>query len=38
MAQLPREIDGWRAGAHDATYNRETLFDYIDGAAEPYLH
>ena len=35
---VPAELDGWRAEGQDRTYDRESLFDYIDGAAEPYLH
>lgn len=34
---VPREIQGWKAEAEDKTYNRETLFDYINGGAEHYL-
>jgi len=34
---LPRQIAGWRAAPEDRIYTRETLYDYIDGAAEIYL-
>lgn len=34
---VPDEIDGWKAGGKDKIYNRQTLFDYIDGGAEVYL-
>ncbi len=33
----PREVQGWKAEGEDKTYNRETLFDYINGGAEHYL-
>ncbi|MCK4375278.1 MAG: hypothetical protein KAX19_08115, partial [Candidatus Brocadiae bacterium] len=35
---LPPEINGWRAEGKDGFYDRTNLFDYINGAAEPYLH
>ncbi len=35
---LPLEVDGWRAAGEDRIYDATDLFDYIDGAAEPYLH
>lgn len=35
---LPTEVNGWRATGEDATYDRATLYDYINGGAEPYLH
>ena len=31
----PREMDGWRAVGQDRIYDRASLFDYIDGAADP---
>jgi len=34
---VPHEICGWRGDGQDATYDRETVFQYIDGAAEVYL-
>ena len=35
--RIPREVVGLRA-EKDSVYDRSTLFDYIDGGAEPYLH
>jgi hypothetical protein len=35
---LPMEVNGWRTAGEDATYDRTTLYDYINGGAEPYLH
>ncbi len=34
---VPTELSGWRADGEDGVYNRETLYDYINGAAEVYL-
>lgn len=34
---IPREMEGFAAESPDATYDRKTLFDYIDGGAEVYL-
>lgn len=34
---FPQEVSGWKAAGKDSTYNRTTLFDYIDGGAELYL-
>src|SRR3989304_4594407 len=37
---LPDDLNGWQALTQtgpDKTYDRTTLYDYIDGAAEPYL-
>ncbi len=34
---LPDGIQGWRASGQDKTYDRENLFDYINGGAELYL-
>lgn len=33
---LPQQIDGWARADSAATYDRETIFDYIDGAGEVY--
>jgi hypothetical protein len=33
----PSEISGWTWDQADKAYDRETLFDYIDGAAEVFL-
>ena len=35
--QVPKSVDGWKSGAGDASYDRKTLYDYIDGEAEVYL-
>lgn len=34
---LPKQSNEWSATESDQYYNNETLFDYIDGAAELYL-
>jgi hypothetical protein len=34
---LPRTILGWEAAQEDAVYDRQTLYDYLDGGAEVYL-
>jgi len=34
---LPDQVLDWQAEAEDAVYNRETLYDYMDGGAEVYL-
>lgn len=34
---VPKEINSWKAIEQDRVYNRQTLFDYIDGGAEIYL-
>jgi len=34
---LPKEAEGWKASGADAVYNRQTIFDYLDGGAEVYL-
>jgi hypothetical protein len=34
---VPDEIHGWRAQTEFEVYDRETIFDYIDGAGEIYL-
>lgn len=36
-AALPQSINGWKILAADRTFNNETLYDYIDGAAELFL-
>jgi hypothetical protein len=33
---LPPEFDGWRRAGETLLYDRETIFDYIDGAGEVY--
>lgn len=34
---LPSEIHGWKAQGKAKIYDRETIYDYMDGAAEIYL-
>jgi hypothetical protein len=34
---LPDALEGWKVSAKDQTYNRDTLYEYIDGGAELYL-
>jgi hypothetical protein len=34
---IPRTIGGWTARGEDRTYDRRTIFDYMDGGAEVYL-
>jgi len=34
---LPDTIQGWKVAAKDQIYNRDNLYDYIDGGAELYL-
>jgi hypothetical protein len=34
---IPRKILDWQAAGEDRTYNRKTVFDYMDGGAEVYL-
>lgn len=36
-AVVPRQIGGFAAEGTDATYDRKTIYDYIDGGAEVYL-
>ena len=36
-ALLPKSIQGWEAVQKDAVYDRQTLYDYLDGGAEVYL-
>lgn len=33
---LPKQIKGWTAEPEDRIYDRETIFDYINGAGEVY--
>ncbi len=35
--KIPKKIGGWAASGKDRTFNRETLYDYMDGGAEVYL-
>lgn len=35
--RFPAEVDGWRHAAPMRTYDRDTVFDYMDGAGEIYL-
>ncbi len=37
VRNVPKEIDSWVANVEVRTYNRKTLFKYIDGGAELYL-
>jgi hypothetical protein len=34
---VPAEVNGWEAAGEGTVYDRDTLFDYIDGGAELYL-
>jgi len=34
---LPDEIEGWKVAGEDRVYDRDTLYEYIDGGAELYL-
>jgi len=34
---IPRKILDWQASEEDRTYDRKTIFDYMDGGAEVYL-
>jgi hypothetical protein len=34
---IPRKILDWQASDKDRTYDRKTIFDYMDGGAEVYL-
>lgn len=34
---LPRQMHGWRTHGKAETYNRQTIYDYMDGAGEIYL-
>ena len=33
---LPESVAGWTRGDPSVTYDRETIFDYINGAGEVY--
>jgi hypothetical protein len=33
---LPKEIQGWKVWGKDESYDRQTIFDYIDGGGEVY--
>lgn len=35
--QLPKQVLDWKASGPDGTYDRKTLYDYMDGGAEVYL-
>lgn len=37
MQSIPKEMNGWKADPEGRTYDRKTLFKYIDGGAELYL-
>jgi hypothetical protein len=34
--KLPIQLLGWKAESNDLIFNKETIFDYIDGAGEVY--
>jgi hypothetical protein len=34
---LPQEIAGWKKSREDQVFNRDGIFDYLDGAGELYL-
>jgi hypothetical protein len=34
---IPTSVAGWQGGAEDASYDRETLYGYMNGGAEVYL-
>ena len=34
---IPEEIQGWTSEGEDVLYDRETLYDYMNGGAEVYL-
>lgn len=36
-AKIPVKADGLTASGQDRTFNRQTLYDYLDGGAEVYL-
>jgi hypothetical protein len=36
-AKIPKKIGGWEASGKDRAFNRQTLYDYMDGGAEVYL-
>lgn len=35
--KIPQRVGGWEASGKDQTFNRQTLYDYMDGGAEVYL-
>lgn len=35
--KLPKQVLDWRASGPDETYDRKSLYDYMDGGAEVYL-
>ncbi|MDH4196416.1 MAG: hypothetical protein OEW05_03310 [Candidatus Aminicenantes bacterium] len=35
--KIPRKVGAWAAVGEDRVYDRETLYDYMDGGAEVYL-
>lgn len=37
IESIPKNISGWKAEQQDELYDRETLYEYIDGGAELYL-
>lgn len=37
IQSLPKAISGWQAESADESYDREALYQYIDGGAELYL-
>ena len=34
---VPTQIQGWTLDGHPTIYDRQTIFDYINGAGEVYL-
>ena len=34
---LPDQVGAWRVSEADVVYDRETLYDYMNGGAEVYL-
>jgi hypothetical protein len=34
---VPKEVAGWKVSGEDRTFDRKTIFDYLDGGAEIYL-
>jgi len=37
QSAIPEDIRGWTSEGEDALYDRETLYDYMNGGAEVYL-
>ncbi len=37
LIELPKKIDSWISRADDSIFTRSTLFNHINGGAEPYL-